>query len=290
MSSACPLDAPRCRAAARCGGAKRGLSPQLRRLPCDQSLRQDDELLPSGSVPGRGSRSAAGHERQVRAARAPSPPAELDRAGRPGASSLTAGAVRTVARFALRASTARAAQLSATHNLFGHHVHLFFCRQPAGAVPDVPAVRSRRPEQPHVEGPQLPFESRQLRDPLPRLGQLVRDQMAQTIALGSDICVWAGHELAYLPLGEAQSLRALDEPKPVDRRRTVDPVTTPAPVDRLHQSRPFVVAKSRGRNADQARQLADSHLALDHGRDATPSTALQGQARRCPFVVDGAPE
>lgn len=111
--------------------------------------------------------------------------AELDTTDRQP-SSLTAGAVRTVAGFAVRASTARAAQLFATRNLFGHHVHLLFGGQPAGAVSDVPAVRSRRPEQPHVEGPQLPFESCQLRDPLPRLGQL--DQMAQTIALGSDIC------------------------------------------------------------------------------------------------------
>jgi hypothetical protein len=213
--------------------------------------------------------------------------AELDTTDRQR-SSLTAGAVRTVARFAVRASTARAAQLSATRNLFGHHVHLLFGGQPAGAVSDVPAVRSRRPEQPHVEGPQLPFESRQLRDPLPRLGQLVRDQMAQTIALGSDICMWAGHEFAYLPHRKAQSLRPLDKLEAVDRRPTVDPVTTPAPVGRLHQPRTFVVAKSRGRNADQARQLADSHLALHHGPDATPSTTLQGQAR-CPFM-GGVPE
>src|SRR5215831_8277660 len=198
-------------------------------------------------------------------------------------SSLTAGAVGTVARLAASTGTARAAQLSTARNLFGHHVHLLFGGQPAGAVPDVPTVRSRCPEQTNVEGLQLPFESCQLRDPSPRLGQLVHDQMPKTIAHGSDICARAAYELAHLADGEAQSLRPLDEPEPVDRRLTVDPVTAGAPVGRLHQPRPFVVAKSRGGDAHHARELADSHLVLRHGPDATPSTALQGQGRRVPF-------
>jgi hypothetical protein len=90
----------------------------------------------------------------------------------------------------------------------------------------------------------------------------------------------------------------LDEAEPVSPRWTVDHITTTGPVGRLHRPCTFVVAKSRGRDADRACQFADSHLVLRHGLDASPSRAgtppgtghsvsRQRRVRRPRLVVGG---
>lgn len=88
------------------------------------------------------------------------------------------GALGAVARLALAAGTARAAELTAALDFFGHRSHLLFCRQPERAIAHVATVRSWCPEKAHVQGLQLSAEILEFGDSPLGVRNLVSDQMS----------------------------------------------------------------------------------------------------------------
>lgn len=212
---------------------------------------------------------------------------EFDASGHSGVSVFAAaGAFRAVARLTLDAATAWAANLAATRDLLGHDLHLLICWQPAGAIADVAALWSRRPEEAHVERLQLLVQGLQLGDAPSGIGDFVSDQVPQLAALRAGIRAGAGEKLSHFLQGEAQSLGSKQELQPPNDLWAVYAVASLGPRGCRNQSFPLVVANGRGGDADELRQLADSHPVLAHNRDATPSTWVQGQALQAIGMVD----
>lgn len=207
------------------------------------------------------------------------PAREFDASGHRAASaSVAAGAFRAVARLTLGAAAVWAASLAATRDFLGHDLHLLFCRQPTGAIAHVTALRSGRPEEAYVERLQLLIQGPQLGDAPAGVRDLVSDQVPQTVALRTGIRAWADEKLTYLLQGEAQSLGAKEELQPPNSLWAVYAVASLGPRGWCNQSFLLVVANGRRGDADELRQLADSHPVLAHNRDATPSTWVQRQA------------
>jgi hypothetical protein len=203
----------------------------------------------------------------------------LNASGLPAAStSVAARTLRTVARLTLGASTARAAELPATRDLFGHDFHLLFCGQPAGAIAEVAALASRAPDESDVERLQLQILGGELCDAPSGVRDLVSDQMSETVAFRTSVLARASQQLTHLLQREAECLCAQEELKPANGIRAVHAVAGICPRGRRDQAFFLVVANSRGGDANELRQFPDLHPVLAHGWDATPSTWVQGQA------------
>jgi ParB-like nuclease domain len=218
-----------------------------------------------------------------RAGRRVVPGGILDVAGRPLMSGLAAGTVRAVARLAPDASTVRAAQLSATRDLFGHHLHLLFCREPAGAIPEVAALGAGHSEEPHIQRLQLSPQSLELFDLPSRRRDLVCDEVPDAVAFVTGIGVRAGQELPDLSQRQAKSFGPLEELEASDRLHAVDPVASLSPLSGVQQTSFLVVAQRRGQHAEVLRQHPNPHR-RGHVPEGTSSTGLEGQAllaRRC---------
>jgi hypothetical protein len=151
------------------------------------------------------------------------------------ASALAAGTFRAVAGLALDACALRAAELAAARHLFGHRVHLLVGGQPAGTVPDVPALRPWRGEQPYVERLQLLVESLEFGDSRSGARDLVGDHVPEASPLGYDVSTWVGQELADLAQSEAEALGSLDEAERSECLRSVHAVAGLRPQGRAQQ-------------------------------------------------------
>ncbi len=211
-----------------------------------------------------------------RAGRRVVPGGILDVAGRPLMSGLAAWTVRAVARLVPDTSTVRAAQLSATRDLFGHHLDLLFCREP-GAIPEVAALGAGHPEESHIQRLELSPQILELFD-LPSRGRdLVCDEVPDAVAFVTGIGVRASQELPDLSQRKAKSFGPLEELEASDRLQAVDPVASLTPLSGVQQASFLVVAPGRGRHADVLRQHPNPHR-CGHVPEGTSSTGLEGQA------------
>jgi hypothetical protein len=193
------------------------------------------------------------------------------------ASALAAWTFRAVAGLALDACALRAAELAAAGDLLGHRVHLLVGGQPAGTVPDVPALRPRRAEQPHVERLQLLVEGLEFGDSRSGARDLVGDQVAEAGSLSSDVSTRVGQELADLAQSEAEALGSLDELEASECLRSVQAVAGLRPHGRAQQPGLLVVPQRRGRHPGAPRELPDPNPRCLHVPDGTPSSPLEGQ-------------
>ena len=197
---------------------------------------------------------------------------------RAASASVAARTLRTVAWLTLDAGTARAAQLPAARDFFGHDFHLLFCGQPAGAIAEVATVGSQAPEESDVERLQLLIQDSELCDAPSGVRDFVSDQVPETVAFRTSVYAPAGQQITHLLQRDAERLRAKEELKPANGIRAVHAVAGVGPRGRRDQAFFLVVANSRGGDANELRQFPDLHPVLAHGWDATPSTWVQGQA------------
>jgi len=206
------------------------------------------------------------------------PPATELCTDQPLTSAVAARTLGTVAGLTAGTCALWTAQLSAALNFFGHRLHLLLCGKPASAIAEVPALRSRRPEQAHIERLQFVFQRLQLSDSPSGVRDLVSDQVTKAATLGVYVDIRAAQELMDLMQGQTQPLGPLNELDSTKRLAPIDAIAGLGPLDRLKQADSLVVAQSRGGNACKLRQLPDMHCGVAHGVDPTPSTGLEGQA------------
>ena len=254
-----------------------GYLKRLKKLYEESRLRADLDLVEDAHCP------TIIWNQEGGAGRPAASSATLDAAGRPHESGSATGTVRAVARLAPDTSTVRAAQLSATRDLFGHHLDLLFCREPVGAIPEVAALGAGHPEEPHIQRLELSPQSLELLDLPSRCRDLVCDEVPDAVAFVTGIGVRAGQELPDLSQRKAKSFGPLEELEASDRLQAVDPVARLSPHSGVQQASFLVVAQCRGRDADVLRQHPNPHRS-GHVPEATPSTGLEGQAllaRRC---------